>query len=244
MLAIRLMDGEGHPVLDDNGQEIPIPIPETGPEERSATIWAWEQIYTANFLNNCVDPLPPALPADTVRRLANVSLSPNSQYTAIIVSDSRPVDALATWGFTTSRYATFTDLVTRDREIAPAVRIDGGAPLLGEDFDACARATGIDIIAYSDHLRITPILTADETGYVALLLESPEPLEAETRLGITVDLTDTLLRSNVDGTRLFVIPQIGTFQTRPAFSPPDLETQCRFGFTNPELSTVTPQTKL
>jgi hypothetical protein len=208
-LAIRLLDGQGHPVLGDDGEEVLIPVPEAGPEEKSPTIWAWEQIHMANVANNCVDPLPQPLPVDTVRRLADVNLEPNSQYTAVLVSNAHPQQELATWGFTTSRYATFTDLVTREREIAQA-RIATGL-LTGEDFDACARAIGVETVAYSDHFTVTPILTFDGTACGALLLEAPEPLEADTRLSVTVDLVTGTPLVNVDGTRVLLIPPMGTF---------------------------------
>jgi hypothetical protein len=208
-LAIRLLDGQGRPVTDDGGQEVLIPVPEEGPEEKSSTIWAWEQIHMANVANNCVDPLPPPTPVDTVLRLAEVNLEPNSQYTAILVSNARPQQALATWGFTTSHYATFTDLVTREREVAPS-RIATGQ-LTGQDFDTCARAIGVETVAYLDHFKVTPILTFDATACAALLLESPEPLEADTRLSVTVDTIAGTPIMNVDGTRVLLIPPTGTF---------------------------------
>ncbi|MFI7642292.1 hypothetical protein [Nonomuraea sp. NPDC049400] len=209
-LAIRLFDGHGQPVLNEDGEEVLLPIPEPAPEIKSATLWAWEQIIKTNVDNDCVEPLPLPLPADTVRRLMAVDLTPNSQYTAVLVSDARPAQALASWGFTTSRYATFTDLVTRDREIA-AARTAAGA-LAGTDFDACARAIGVETVAYVDHFTVTPILSPARTAWVALLLEAPEPFEHGTRLTIAVDGAATTALANVDGTRLLVTPQAGAFE--------------------------------
>jgi hypothetical protein len=208
-LAIRLFDGQGQPVLNEDGQEVLVPISEPGPEVESSTLWAWAQIVEANVENGCVGPLPPPLPADTVRRLVEVDLTPNSQYTAVLVSDARPEQALASWGFTTSRYATFTDLVTRDREIAPA-RTAAGA-LAGADFEACARAIGVETVAYVDHFTATPILSPDRTEWVALLLEAPEPFEHGTRLTITVDGAAATALANADGTRLLMTPAAGAF---------------------------------
>ncbi|WP_437878145.1 hypothetical protein WMF18_12785 [Sorangium sp. So ce315] len=212
-LAIRLLDGEGRPVLDAGGQEVLVPLPEDAPEETSPTLWAWQQIFAANVAHDCVDPLPPAAPADTVRRLP-VELTPNSQYTALLVSDARPGQALATWGFTTSRYLTFTDLVTRGRELA-APRAAAAAPPAGSDFDAAARAMGLDTVAYVDHVTITPILAPGGGACAALLLEAPEPLEAGTRLSVTVDGAAATLRANVDGTRVLATPAAGSYPLAP-----------------------------
>jgi hypothetical protein len=208
-LAIRLFDGQGHPVLDENGQELLLPIPEDAPEEISSTLWAWQKIHSTNVLNGCVDPLPIAIPTDTVRRLVNADLAPNSQYTAVLVSDAHPGQGLASWGFTTSRYATFTDLVTRDREIVhprPATAPPGAA-----DFEAEARAIGVETVAYVDHFTVTPILTPDGTACVALLLEAPEPLEAGTRLTVTINSAVAATSANVDGTRLLATSPVGAF---------------------------------
>ncbi|GAA1869434.1 hypothetical protein [Asanoa iriomotensis] len=212
-LAIRLFDGLGRPVRDDDGGEVLVPIPEPGPELVSSTLWAWGQIIEANVANGCVDRLPPPVPADTVRRLVDVELTPNSQYTAVLVSDARPHQALARWGFTTSRFATFTDLVTRDREIAPP-RTAAGA-IAGADFEACVRAIGVPTVAYVDRFTVTPILDPGGTEPVALLLEAPEPFEHGTRLRITVDGAATTALANVDGTRLLVTPAGGAFTPGP-----------------------------
>jgi hypothetical protein len=114
---------------------------------------------------------------------------------------------MASWGFTTSRYDLFTDLVTRDREIAAprAVAQDSVAA----DFETFAREAGVETVAYSDRLMVTPLLRLDRSACVALLFESPEPLEADARLSIEIEGAPTSLIPNVDGTRVFALPAGG-----------------------------------
>jgi hypothetical protein len=99
-------------------------------------------------------------------------------------------------------------LVTRNREIM-TTRLAAN-PLMGTDFDTCARSIGVETIGYVDHFTVTPILTPDGTACVALLFESPEPLEAGTRLSISVDLIAGMPKVNVDGTRFILTPAQGT----------------------------------
>lgn len=201
-LAIRLFDGDGNPVRDEDGEDVLVPVPEPGPEETSPTLFAWETIYAENEATGCVGSLPPETPAETIGRLQDVDLTPNSQYVAQLVSTTRPDVPLKVWGFTTSTFATFTDLTTRDREeLRPRVcAMDSAAT----EFDPYAREVGVDTIAYAGRFRVTALLTADQSACAALLLESPEPLEAGSRLSIQVDGSDTTLIPNMDGTRVFV----------------------------------------
>jgi len=206
-LAIRLFDGQGRPVLDEGGAELLVPVEEPGPEEVSPTLVAWEDLYAVNEANGCVGPLPAPTPAPTVGRIPSPALTPNSQYVAQLVSIARPAIALATWGFTTSSFATFTALVTTGRESLTPRAVAADSTAAG--FDAFARDAGIDSIAYAQRFRVTPLFTADGTACAALLLEAPEPLEAGQRLSIAVDGAATTLTSNVDGTRVFVRPAGG-----------------------------------
>lgn len=202
-LAVRLFDGDGNPVLDDDGEEVLVPIPEPGPEETSPPQFAWELIYAENEAKGCVGPLPAPTPAETVCRLQNVDLTPNSQYVAHLVSTARPDIPLKVWGFTTSPFATFEELTRVPERLHPKVcAVDSAAA----DFDTFAREVGMDTIAYAERFRVTPLLTADQAACAALLLESPEPLEANTRLSVQVDGSDTQLVPNVDGTRVLVRP--------------------------------------
>jgi len=220
-LAIRLFDGEGNPVQDEDGSGVLLPLPEPGPEEESPTLFAWETIYTENVEEHCVEPLPAETPAETVGRLPNVDLTPNSQYVAHLVATPRPDVPLKVWGFTTSSFATFTDLVTRDRELMRPRVCDADSTAL--EFDAYAREIGIDTIAYTQRFRVTPLLTLDRSACAGLLFESPEPLEAGRRLTARVAGGDTQLTANVDGTRVIVRPAGGG-----TFAKAELDVELRF----------------
>lgn len=203
-LSIRLLDGDGNPVRDEDGEALLVPVPEPGPEEVSPTLVAWEDLHAVSEANGCVGPLPQPTPADTVGRLVHVELTPNSQYVAQLVSSAQPNVALSTWSFTTSRFATFTDLVTAGRELLRPRRV--ATDSIATDFEAYARDVGVDTVAYAEHFQVRPLLTADGSACAALLLEAPEPLESGTRLSILVGGAATRLIPNVDGTRVFVRP--------------------------------------
>jgi hypothetical protein len=131
-----------------------------------------------------------------------VVLTPNSQYVAHLVATPRPAVPLKVWSFTTSSFATFTDLVTRDRELLRPHVCDADSTAL--EFDEYAREIDIDTIAYVQRFRVTPLLTFDQSACASLLFESPEPLEAGSRLTVRVAGGDTQLTANVDGTRVIV----------------------------------------
>ena len=213
-LAVRLFDGNGNPVRNADGDEVLVPVPEPGPEETSPALFGWEGIYATAEASGCVGPLPAETPAETVGRIDGVALTTNSQYVAHVVSVARPDLPLFVWGFTTSSFATFTDMVTADRALPPprVAAADSGA----SDFDNYARDAGIDTIAYADDFRVTPLLTVDQSACAALLFEAPEPLEAGSRLTVDVGGAATELVANVDGTRVVVRPAGGGTFARAA----------------------------
>jgi hypothetical protein len=203
-LMIRLFDGQGQPLLDANGDPLLLPGTELAPDEKSVTQQVWEEIYRKNVAAGCVSGPPLSTESETVLRVdaGTATLTPNSQYTAQLVSDARPNVALATWGFTTARFSTFRELATLGRRVAAsAVTMQA---LASTTFDALAREAGVPTIRYVDALVATPLHDPTRTRCVALLLESPEPLEAGTRLSVTVDGTATTLVANADTTRVIV----------------------------------------
>jgi hypothetical protein len=113
---------------------------------------------------------------------------------------------LARWSFTTSRFATFTALTTTDRTLLPGRRAAAVLPSAG-DFDALARAAAVPTIAIVEAFSVTPLLAPDGMSCLALLFESAEPLDFESRLTVRVDDAPTTLTPNADGTRGFVRPQ-------------------------------------
>jgi hypothetical protein len=144
-LMIRLFDGQGEPVRDAAGQELLLPATELGPIRQAVTDLVWQEIYVANRQRDCVVGSPMRTQSQNTLVVSPAAsgigvLTLNSQYLAHLVSNAQPDVALAAWGFTTSSYSTFTELVTRDRRVAPAHRVDAASA--GTDFDAVARATG------------------------------------------------------------------------------------------------------
>jgi hypothetical protein len=204
-LMIRLFDGQGNPLLDPEGRPLLVPATEVGPTERSTAQQVWEEIYQENVARGCVSGPPVREESETVLRVdaATAPLTPNSQYVAQLVSDARPGFALAAWGFTTARFATFTELVTQGRSLAPSLRTTQA--LAGADFDALARAAGVPTIRYAETFTVTPLLDAAGERCVAVLLESPEPLETGTRLSVTVGGVAAGLYANLDTTRVFLV---------------------------------------
>lgn len=207
-LAVRLFDGQGLPVADAAGNPLLLPATEAGMIEHTVTELVWEEIYHANRDRGCVVGPPMTSESENTLVVTPASagvgvLTRNSQYVAQLVSDTRPDVALSTWGFTTSSYETFTELVTREQRIAPAHTVAGA--IAGVEFDTVARATGLPTIAYVDRFTITPLLTAGGDRCAGLLLEAPEPIDAGSRLTARLANTITTAIPNVDGTRVFLL---------------------------------------
>ena len=203
-LMIRLFDGQGEPLLDAAGQPLLLAATELAPEEKSTAQQVWEDILRRNVARGCVNEPGLRTESETALRVdaGSVTLTPNSQYTAQLVSDARPGTALVSWGFTTARFATFTDLAIRDRRLAP-LQVVAGTPT-ANDFDSLARELGLPSVRYVETLTATPLLRPAGDRCVAVLLESPEPLESGTRLSVTVDGTTTTAVANADTTRVIL----------------------------------------
>ncbi|HEX2205394.1 MAG TPA: hypothetical protein VHG91_18940 [Longimicrobium sp.] len=202
-LVVRLFDAAGEPVKDADGSELLVPASDVAPVITTTTqeFWAEERNESADD-DGCVDPV--ALPelGRTLLRLGGLALSPDSQYTAWLVSDGAPELPLLAWGFTTSRYAAFTALATRDRAVLAPKLLPGA--LAGTDFDALARAAGVPTIAYADRFTATPLVDA-AGACLALLLEAPEPLGFGGRLTVEAGGVASTAVANADATRAFVL---------------------------------------
>jgi hypothetical protein len=207
-LVFRLFDGQGRPVVNTSGQPLLVPATAIGPVEQSVSGQHWEEIRRRNVDRGCLAPAAIPHTGQTVLSTAasEWELTPNSQYVGHLVSDSRPEVPLARWGFTTSRFATFTTLTTTGRTLLPARRAAMALPSAG-DFDALARAAAVPTIVFVEIFSVTPLLAPDGMSCLALLFESPEPLDFVSRLTVTVDGSPTTLTPNADGTRGFVRPQ-------------------------------------
>jgi hypothetical protein len=211
-LCLRLRDGQGRPVAAADGAPLLIPVPAVGAVEKTVTLAAWEELYRQNVAEGCVAPDPVlaesentlVVPAGTA---PGYSMSPNSQYVVELVSSGRPEIALMRWGFTTSSFATFTELVTRGRGPAATREVPAVA---GQTFEDLARSASEPTVRYVDRFTLTRLVDATGAG-LALLLEAPEPLGAGSRLEIKVGGTDVTVVPNVDGTRVFVLPTAGSW---------------------------------
>ncbi len=203
-LVYRLYDAKGRLVTDGTGGLSLAPVVASGPMTQPASMQYWQAVYEENAVKDCVPDITFETTSENVLRLdAGLALSPNSQYVAQVVEEETPDVPLVEWGFATSRYALFTDLVQTEAEIAAPVTT--AAALTGTSFDALVRQCGMATIDYAEHFKLTPILAAGGTACVALLLEAPEPLEFGTRLSVKVAGTRTIAYANADSTRGFVL---------------------------------------
>jgi hypothetical protein len=211
-LVIRLFDGQGRPVLDAEGHELLVPVVVAGPPEFTLGTLVWAEIVEANQARGCAG-APGAPPASVENGLSlpvsalGIALTPNSQYTAWLVSDARIEVPLHAWGFTTSSFATFTALVTAGSSIHPPHPVSGA--FAGDDFESLARSAGLPTVRYADRFTVTPL--ADATGVLALLLEAPEPLGFPDRLAVSVAGGPAVAHASTDGTRAFVRPPGGAW---------------------------------
>lgn len=211
-LGLRLFDGEGRPVVAAPGGD-PVLFPLTRPAPLLPSIGnlVWLDILEANVASGCVPAQPGPVQSDSGLALpASLgAMNPNSQYRVELVSDARPDVALAVWSFTTSRFATFTDLVTAGRKVARALNVP--VVVAGVDFEAAARALGVPTIGYAEAFGVTPLV--DATACVGLLLEAPEPLAIGTRTTVKLNGSVAACLSNVDGTRALAAAPAGGLPT-------------------------------
>lgn len=206
-LLFRLFDGQGQPVLDAEGNEYLVPATTVGPHVSTVTETIWLGLAAEAFDGDCMERriMPPAPDDNRLRAAADtVTLTPNSTYEAWLVAEDAPDVPLHRWGFTTSSYATFTELGTLDAEIAEAVDVTAAATATA--FEDLARALGLATIAYVEHFTATPLRASDGT-LAALLIEAPEPLDFSTRLSVTLNGAAATAYANADGSRGIVVPR-------------------------------------
>ncbi len=202
-LLIRLYDGQGRVIADAHGNPVLLPATREGQPDTSLSELHWERQYRINVEAGCIaQDLGERREENVVTVPGNsIVLTPNSQYRAQLVSDADLNVALHDWTFTTSAYATFEDLVTRNRRIANPVPV---LPAPKDDFTSQCRALGIDAIAYTDQFTITPLVSPDRARCHAILLDSPEPLDAPRRLALDLDNGAVDFYPNGDGTRMIL----------------------------------------
>ncbi len=204
-LSIRLIDAQGKPVEDADGNPTLLPTSKPGSVTRTQTELKWEAIYEENRERGCIKRPPIVNERTTVHVIVPgaSALQRNSQYRAQLVSSQHPDVPLHEWGFKTSSFATFTDQVAEPR-LLPPKRAQGVTPANG-DFETLARTWGVSTVNYVDHFTVTPIRDAADERCVAVLLESPEPLGALYRLSVVLDRANTRLAVNLDETRVFAL---------------------------------------
>ncbi|MHA6645702.1 DUF6603 domain-containing protein [Mesorhizobium sp. A623] len=210
-LLIRLFDGQGRPVIDQSGKPVLIPATQKGMPEKGLSQSYWERQYLINKEAGCIaEDLGDQSGETTLTLPASVlTLTPNSQYRATLVSDKDIEVPLHFWTFTTSLYESFTDLVTRAGEIRRPVPTS--ATITSVVFDSACRQLGIATVAFVAHRTLTPFVSLDRTQLVAVLFEAPEPLDPASRLGVTLDGAAVQVITNGDGTRLLLRRATGTW---------------------------------
>jgi hypothetical protein len=213
-LVFRLFDKDGEPILDASGK----PVTLTNPWEEEPSRWVdveeqtWTQLMQENVTRGCIEGFLAPKTANTKKTRVYVSdpsgyaLTPNSAYDVWLVAQSQPATALYRWGFTTSAYGTFTDLVTSGGKEPPiwtsqiTTQAAGTSTSLG--FDALASAFGAPLVAYVERLEVTAIVASGAIH--CLLIESPEPLAIGTRTNMKVGTQSLQAVVNGDGTRAFL----------------------------------------
>lgn len=208
-LLFRLFDGQGRPETDANGDPILLPATRQGQPDQSLSQLYWERQYKINVDKGCIEEELGEHVGETVLTLPapGIVLTPNSQYLAQIVSDAQIDMPLYSWVFTTSQFAAFTDLVTRDRRIARPHPITG--PASAGDFETLCRTLDVETVAFVDRFTVTPLVSLDRSRCLAVLLEAPEPLDSSIRLTVELDGGGVEVLANVDETRLFIRPAGG-----------------------------------
>jgi len=204
-LGIRLFDGAGRRVTGPGGETLLLPLTRRVPVRHSVATAVWQDLLEANVANGCATGEPPlaqsdaglALPASLGR------LGPNSPYRAELVSSARPDVALAGWSFTTSRFATFTGMVTSRRRIELPLSCAG--PVTAPAFEEAARQLGVATIRYVEAFTVTPLVDPSAAACLGVLIEAPEPLEIGTRTTVTLGGIPTRPLANVDGTRVLLL---------------------------------------
>ncbi|MGY8684665.1 hypothetical protein Q2941_43975 [Bradyrhizobium sp. UFLA05-153] len=215
-LVFRLFDAQGVPVLDASGQPALIPATTVGPDLKNRSDQRWEDIYQREVTRGCVAGPPTRTTSNNMltSSATDWQLTPNSVYTAWLVSDTAPNAPLHEWTFTTSRFLTFTELVTRGRELR-AFRTTTHAPT-GASFDSAVRSAGIATVAYVDHMTVTALINAAADTCYGILLEAPEPLEAPLRLQAAIQgAAAPVLLGNTDTTRVLVLPSGDAWGSKP-----------------------------
>lgn len=211
-LLIRLFDSQGRPVTDGAGNQVLLPATRDGMPEKSLSQSYWEKQYLINKEGRCIvrDLGEQSGSTTLVIPTSSVTLTANSQYVAELVSDADLGIALHNWTFTTSGFATFTEMLTAGRSVLPPKPVPG--PAAGLDFATACRQLGIDTVAFAPAARLTPMVSLDRARLYAVLLEAPEPMDLGTRLSLTLDGAVEVL-ANIDGTRFILRRAAGDWST-------------------------------
>lgn len=212
-LLIRLFDSQGRPVTDGAGNPVLLPATRDGMPETSLSQSYWEEQYLINKDKGCIVQDLGGQSGSTTLAIpaSSVALTANSQYVAELVSDADLGIALHSWTFTTSGFATFTDLLTAGRSVLPPKPVPG--PAAGSDFGTACRQLGIDTVAFAPAARLTPVVSLDRTRLYAVLLDAPEPMDPGTRLSLTLNGGAVEVLANLDGTRLILRRAAGDWPT-------------------------------
>lgn len=210
-LGVRLRDINGNLVSGPDGQVLLPTRWETGPISRSPIERWWGATRPADPGHPCEVGTPPTADGPTILPIAlkDLNLLPQMRYSAELIAVDRtggvanPTEALASWSFTTSRFANFNDLADPPALVPPFGLVASSFPV-NSDFDGLVRSFGAPAVASVIRTRITPVRKGDQITH--LLIEAPEPLDDDySRLLVTINSATATLVTNVDRTRIVAV---------------------------------------
>lgn len=205
-LAVQLRDANGA-LVEGPGGVVQLPLAwGGGPIERSPVETWWRNARHSNPGDGCEGGHEPAREGATVLpiRLQQLGLAACARYDVELIAVDQETREnatapLARWSFTTSRFATFSEMAAPPPTVGEFGLIGTRSADPG-DFNDLVRAFGAPAVAAAETLRIVPVRTGDSLGH--LLIEAPEPLDdAVGRLSVIVDGQPTVLAGNLDHTR-------------------------------------------
>lgn len=208
-LGVRLTDANGQPIVDANGDPVLLPTQWLdGPIHRSPAETWWGQSRASDSGDGCDAGNPPAETGETTIAISvvDLALKPETPYFAELVAvdqgggAANPTAALARWNFTTSRYQTFTEMMTAPARVPSFGLVQVDAPA-SDRFDDLIRSFAAPPVAVVERCRIVPVRREGDLAYV--LIEAPEPLDDRYgRLKVFVDNAQAALSANLDSTRI------------------------------------------
>ena len=212
-LAVRLIDARGEVVKNENGDPVLIPASRLGRIKRRVSELEWERTVTRDANSECVGRAQTTgggLRKTVLGMAAPPDLLADSQYVAELIAigeDVPPSPPLYQWTFTTARYTFFSSMIDDPHRTLALARVATSTPTAEGDFDTAVRQLGAPSVAYVERFTATPYLDVDRRHCVAILLETPEPLDTSLRLDVTVAGSETHLIANLDETRVVVLRQ-------------------------------------